>query len=94
MFLIILLSPLVFLACFALPFVGTICSRENSSKWILFWLLQLAASWTVIPFFGLLLGCEEQMLIKVVIAIGLIFSLTPESVTLILNTGGQNHESY
>jgi hypothetical protein len=93
MFLIILLSPLVFLACFALPFVGTICSRENSSKWILFWLLQLAASWTVIPLFGLMLGCEEQMFIKVVIAIGLIYSLNPESVTLILNTGGQNHQS-
>jgi len=30
------------------------------------------------------LGCEEQMLIKVVVAVGLIFTLNPDLVTPIL----------
>jgi putative Mn2+ efflux pump MntP len=57
MFLAILLSPIVFLACFVLPFVGTIFSREHSAKWVAFWLLQILGSWTLIPFFELFLEC-------------------------------------
>ena len=75
MFLVILLSPLVFLTCFALPLLGTICSREQPAKWIAFWLLQIVASWTIIPFFGLFFECEVQMLLKVLVAVGLIVAL-------------------
>lgn len=82
MFLIILLSPLVFLACFALPFVGTVFSKEHSSKWIAFWILQIAASWTVIPFLGLIFECEVQMVAKILIALALIFVLNPALVLL------------
>lgn len=75
MFLIILLSPLVLLACFLLPFVGTIFSKEQPAKWIAFWLIQIVASWTIIPFFGLFLEYEWLMLIKVIISLALIFAL-------------------
>jgi len=57
MFLAVLLSPVVFLTCFILPFVGTIFSREHSAKWVAFWLFQIIGSWTLIPFFELFFEC-------------------------------------
>lgn len=84
MFLIILLSPLVFLTCFLLPFVGTVLSREQPAKWIAFWLLQIAASWTLIPFLGLFFECEVQMLVKMLVSVALIFVLNPQLVSIVL----------
>jgi hypothetical protein len=77
MFLLILLSPLVFLTCFALPFLGTICSREQPAKWIAFWLLQIVVSWTIIPFLGLFVECEIQMIVKAALAVVLMIFLSP-----------------
>ncbi len=82
MFIVILLTPLVFLTCWVLPFVGTVFSKEQSSKWIAFWILQIAAAWTIIPFLGLFFECEMQMLFKILIAVGLIFALSPALVLL------------
>lgn len=83
MFLIILLSPLVFLTCFVIPFIGTVFSREQPAKWIAFWLLQVVVSWTLIPFLGLFFECEVQMLFKAVVALGLIFALNADLVRLV-----------
>lgn len=82
MFLVILLSPLVFLACFVVPFVGTVFSRDQPGKWIAFWLLQIVVSWTLIPFLGLFFECEVQMLVKALVALGLVFALNAELVRL------------
>jgi hypothetical protein len=83
MFIVILLTPIVFLACWVLPFVGTVFSKEQSSKWIAFWIFQIVAAWTIIPFLGLFFECEVLMLIKIVIALGLIFALNPTLVLLL-----------
>jgi len=93
MFLVILLTPLVFLTCWALPFVGTVFSREQSSKWIAFWLLQIAASWTLIPFLGLIFECEVQMVAKIVVALALIFVLNPALVLLPFILGRHHHQA-
>lgn len=80
MFLVILLSPLVFLACWLVPFIGTIFSKEQSSKWVAFWILQTIATWTAIPFLGLIFECEVQMIAKILIAFTLIFVLNQSLV--------------
>ena len=76
----ILLSPIVFLVCYAIPLLATLLSCDRSDKWIAFWLLQIAAAWTLIPFVGLFFEEEAQMLIKVVFAFGLFFLLSGEKV--------------
>lgn len=82
MILTILLSPLVLLVCFVLPFIATIFSSKSPQKWIAFWILQIAASWTVLPFLGLFVEEEVLLLFKVAVAVVLIFVLNIGLVTI------------
>lgn len=87
---LILISPIVFLICYALPLLATFLSRDQPDKWVAFWLLQIAASWTLIPFFSLFFECEAQMLLKAVFALALFFLLNREKVLLFDYSGFAN----
>ena len=80
MFAIIVLSPIVFLLCYVVPLLATLLSRDHSDKWVAFWLLQIVASWTLLPFLGLFFECEIQMLAKSIFALTLFFLLNRDKV--------------
>lgn len=83
MFLLILLWPFVFLGCYLLPLLATFLSRDQSSKWVAFWLLQIVAAWTLFPFFGLFLEAELLLLVQLAFAFALFFLLNEEKVRMV-----------
>jgi hypothetical protein len=84
MFVIVLLAPFVFLACWAIPFLGTLFSEKHTPKWIAFWILQIFSTFTLFPFLGLFLEYEYLMVLKIILAFALIYFLNDDLVLILL----------
>jgi hypothetical protein len=69
------LFTIKFVVAFALPFLGTIYAKENSKKWITYWVLLLSAEFFATPVFKFILSESSSAFLMIVIALALIFLL-------------------
>ncbi len=76
MFLLILLSPLLLLACWVLPLLGTLFAKQNTEKWVAFWILSIVLSYTLYPLLELVLDCEYVMIIHIVVTLAMMALLS------------------
>lgn len=73
----IVLSPLVLVACWVLPLLGTLFAKQLTSKWVMYWLLSMVLSYTLYPVLEYFLDCEYVMIVHIVVSLAMMFLLSP-----------------